>query len=96
MDHLDGVHQSWKGLDDSNGSSLIQRLDEFLEDTKILHIVLSLIELIRKIDFFHLVFSKEVGDVFFSRGSSLCYIWRFLFFKKFFYKLEIVTFKLFT
>lgn len=44
VDHLDTVHESWKGLFDGVRISIVQRLDEFLKSLKILDVVFSLIE----------------------------------------------------
>jgi len=44
VDHLDTVHESWKGLFDGVRISIVQRLDEFLKSLKIFDVVFSLIE----------------------------------------------------
>ena len=44
VDHLDTVHQSWKGVLDSLWVSVVEWLDEFLESLKILDVIFGLVE----------------------------------------------------
>lgn len=44
VDHLDTVHEGWKGLFDGLWSAIVEWFDEFLKSLKILDVVLSLIE----------------------------------------------------
>ena len=44
MNHLDAVHQSWKGLLDGFWSAVIEWLNELLKGLEILDIVLGFVE----------------------------------------------------
>jgi len=44
VDHLNGVHQSWKGVLDGLWSSIIEWLDEFLKSLEVLNVVLGFIK----------------------------------------------------
>jgi len=44
VDHLDTVHESWKGVLDSLGVSVIEWLDEFLKSLEILDVIFGLVE----------------------------------------------------
>jgi hypothetical protein len=53
-----------------------------------------LIELIGKIDLFHLILSKKVADVLLSGSSSLGHIRRLLFLQELFHELEVIRLQL--
>lgn len=71
MHHLYGVHQRGQRVDYLLGSSLVQRLDEFLQSRQILHVVLGFIQLVSQLQVQSVVLLDRVVDLFVSVGLLL-------------------------